>query len=117
MLFNLQLTGPALMICAAISVSYVNKVGNDVDDNGRLVIEDEDTDHKYEYNNYESAGEFDTAGSRAAAGWTLFVSCACLFYNVSVFSILKYYLKFDMEKHNTVYSVIVSQCITMYICM
>ena len=106
MLFNLQLTCMALMICAAVSVLYINKVGNDVDGNGRIMIEDEDTDH----------GEFNIAGSRAAAGWTLFVSCAYLFYNVSVFSIHKYCPEFNLTWKSiirTVYSIIVSQCITI----
>ena len=88
------------MVCAAVSVSYINKVGNDVDGNGRLVIEDE----------YTYYGEFNIAGSRAAAGWTLFASCACLFFHGTALGMhrKKYGPEFDIEKHNTIYSITVS---------
>ena len=90
-IFNLQLISLALLICAAVSVSYVNKVGSDV------------------YG-------FDTAGSRGVAGWTLSVSCVCCFYHSYAFYILARCREFDMEKHNTIYSITVSQCIAiMYV--
>ena len=88
MLFNLQLISLALLICAAVSVSYVNKVGSDVDG-------------------------FDTDGSRGVAGWTLSVSCVCCFYHSYAFYILARCREFDEEKHNTIYSITVSQCIVI----
>ena len=114
MLFNLQLTCFALLICAAVSVSYVNKVGNDVDGDGQLVIANEGTSH-HAYD-YENAGKFDTAGSRAVAGWTLSVSCVCLFLHSIAGYLHTRCREFDTEKHNTIYSITVSQCIAiMYV--
>ena len=54
-------------------------------------------------------GEFDASSSRGAAGWTLFVSCVGLIFHTVVFTIVFRCDGFDPEKHNTYYSVTVSQ--------
>ena len=97
-------------------MSYIDKVGDYVDDyDGRLVITEtvEVKGDQYFIIEYTTVtkdyGEFDASSSRMAAGWTLFVSCACLIFHIIVPFVVRYCNEFDPEKHNTAYSVTVSQ--------
>ena len=95
-------------------MSYINKVGGYVDDyDGRLVITEtvEVRDiFVIEYTTVtQDYGEFDASSSRVAAGWTLFVSCACLIFHIAVLLVVLRCYEFDLEKHSTAYSFTVSQ--------
>ena len=79
---------------------------------GTVEVEKDDTYrfwHRPEYKTVtKEYGEFDTSGSRGAAGWTLFVACASLIFHSFLITILVRCGEFDSEKHNTPYSVTVS---------
>ena len=105
----------AVLVCAAVAIAYINKVEDYVDDHdGRLVIKDErptpvfnDYDYERDYD-YEHSRKFDADGSKWAGGWALFVSCVGIIYHIYAVHFLTKCKEFDMEKHNTIYSIIVS---------
>ena len=114
-LSNLQVIFPALLICAAVAMSYIDSVGDCVDDHsGRLVITGT-VKVKYNYR-YETEyttvtkeyGQFDTSGFMMAAGWTIFVSFACIIFHSVIAIVHDDCKQFDPEKHNVPYSVLVS---------
>ena len=104
-----------VLVCAAIAIAYINEVEDYVDDHdGRLVIKDErptpafnDYDYERDYD-YEHSGKFDAVGSKWAGGCALFVSCVGLIYHCHAIYVLTKCREFDIEKHNTIYSVTVS---------
>ena len=82
---------------------------------GRLVISETvrvENDDRFiiEYTTVtKDFGEFDASGPRGAAGWTLFVSCACFIFHFILLFFLFGCKEYDTEKHNTPYSTCVSQ--------
>ena len=94
---------PALLICTAITLSYIGKVENDEGyQDGRLEFEVE-----VDGDTYVSNRKFDASGSRGAAGWSLFVSCVGCIFHANAMIINTRCREFDIEKHNAVYSVTV----------
>ena len=104
-----------MLICAGVALAYIDKVEDYIKDNdGRLKMyyEDEDraSDLMHDSHNYEHSKRFDADGSRGAVGWILSVSCVGLLYHANVIHLLIRCNEFDIEKHNTIYSVVVSLC-------
>ena len=120
-LSNLQVLLPALLICAAVAMSYINRVGDHVNDHsGQLVITDtvevrKDNSYRYEIE-YTTVtkeyGQFDTSGFMRAAGWTMVVSFTWIIFHLIVVIVLVCCKQSDSEKHNVPYLELVSQIIS-----
>ena len=114
-LSNLQVILPALLICTAVAMSYINRVGDHVDNHsGQLVITDtvevwKNYSYRYEIE-YTTVtkeyGQFDTSSFTRAAGWTIFASFVWIIFDFSVVIVLVCCKQSDLEKHNVPYSVL-----------
>ena len=108
----------AMLICAGVALEYIDEVEDYTEDkDGRLKINYEDEHHTsdlvYDGHDYEYGKRFDAGGSRGAVGWVLSVSCVAILYHANVIHLLIRCNEFDIEKHNTIYSVTVSLCTYM----
>ena len=103
----------ASLIPAAIAIDTTNEIKEYIDRiGGTLSLE-----RVYSYSSasyadrYSTDGRFDADGSRAAAGWLVFVCCAGIVFHFMGIVVRINYLNTGVTKHMISYSVVVSNYI------
>ena len=106
----------ALLIPAAIAIETISEIEEYIDNiGGTLSLERTDSySSVYHSVSYSTDGKFDADGSRAAAGWLVFVCSAGIVFHFVGISVRIYYLSTGVKKHMIYYSIMVSNYIHSY---